>query len=643
VVSGGRYLSCDDAMRVFAAGSATNTLRIEVAWRSGKRSVVDGVPANSQIVIDEATSVTPSVARSVLQQPPYFEDVSARLNHRHAEQGIDDFERQPLLPRKLSQFGPGITWCDIDGDGTDDLVVGSGSAGKASIFRNSGNGLFTAFTNALTEVKTTRDQSTIVSWFNASNEMSLIVGLRDDDGDTNGAALLQVGSRGSAVLVSGLSFNVGPIASADVDDDGALDLFVGGSPAAGHYPEPVAAFILRQHNGQLVRDPQNSWTNLGIVNGAVFTDLNSDGAPDLVLSCDWGPIRAFQNRRGRLHEVTAEMGLSKFLGWWTGVTAGDFDGDGRMDIVAANWGENGKYEFARAKPLRIYFGDFDGNGVTEIIESYFDPASQRYVPARRLDVFERGMPWVQREFSTWAQWSRTEVKDVLAPHFSTARFLEVNCVSTMVFLNRGDHFDPVRLPDEAQYSPAFGVCVADFDGDGSEDIFLAQNFFGMPADASRLDAGRGLYLRGNGRGQFESVPGQTSGIAIYGEQRGAAVCDFDQDGRVDLAVGQNAAETKLYRNTFARPGIRVRLAGPLGNPTAIGAVLRIGDGERWGAAREIHAGSGSWSQDSALQVMARTGDRVQVRWPGGTTTVTAVSTSALEVAINQHGAAKVVR
>src|SRR5438477_175137 len=154
-----------------------------------------------------------------------------------------------------------------------------------------------------------------------------------------------------------------------------------------------------------------------------------------------------------------------------------------------------------------------------------------------------------------------------------------------------------------------------------EDIFLSQNFFGVDEETTRYDAGRGVWLRGDGRGQFEVVPGHVSGVKVYGEGRGSALGDYDSDGRVDLVVGQNGAETKLYHNVGAKPGLRVRLVGPAGNPTGVGAVVRLRFGERWGPAREVHAGSGYWSQDSAVQVLGTPDSptALWVRWPGGKT------------------------
>src|SRR5207247_1144120 len=146
---------------------------------------------------------------------------------------------------------------------------------------------------------------------------------------------------------------------------------------------------------------------------------------------------------------------------------------------------------------------------------------------------------------------------------------------------------------------------------------------------------RGLLLRGDGKGGFVSVPGQLSGIKVYGEQRGAAVADFDHDGRADLVVTQNGAATKLFRNSGARPGLRVRLAGPPGNPDGVGAVLRLKFARGWGPARELQAGSGYWSQDSPCTVLAtpETPEAVQVSWPGGRRTEQAIRDHSGEIQV----------
>src|SRR5262249_25425119 len=157
---------------------------------------------------------------------------------------------------------------------------------------------------------------------------------------------------------------------------------------------------------------------------------------------------------------------------------------------------------------------------------------------------------------TQESFGATGVTELLGDRRKTAKVLPAVWLETTVFLNRGDHFEVRVLPPEAQFAPAFGICVGDLDGDGQEDIFLSQNFFAVDGDTPRYAAGRGLCLAGDGKGNFRPIPGQESGIKIYGEQRGCALCDYDGDGRADLVVTQNGAETKLYRNTGARRGLR---------------------------------------------------------------------------------------
>ncbi len=651
IMAGGRYLSGDDAMRVFAAapsGSLRDSLRLEVTWRDGKRSVLTNVVANHIFEFEEAFATPPSTARPQGSDTPLFEDISHTLGHTHHDAPFNELARQSLLSRMLGQLGPGVSWFDFDDDGLEDLAIGSGRGASVGLYRNDGRGGFVPVTNSLTSGVASNDVPMILGTGAQGNAMSLwSVQSSYGGGSLQLPAVIgyraALGANSNGLEVPNLGGSPGPIALADVDGDGDLDLFVGGRCVPGRYPEaPPSRLYLRQ-DGNLALAQE--WNGVGMVSGAVFSDLNNDGFPELILACDWGPVRLFENGRGKFREVTDERGLGAYRGWWNGVTTADFDGDGRLDIAASNWGRNhAQQEFLRDE-LRLFYGDLSGRGGVEIVEAYVDPARNLVVPARPLDPLAQAMPFILERVRSYQAFGEASLAGLLGEHMKSCRELRVNWLDSTVFRARSNRFEPRPLPGEAQWSPAFGVCAEDFDGDGRQDLALAQNFFGVEAETSRHDAGRGLLLRGDGQGGFTPVSGAESGIRIYGEQRGLAAADFDGDGRVDLALAQNSAATRLLHNTRGRPGVSVRLRGPAGNPNGIGAMITARSGGRVLALREVKAGSGYWSQDGARQIFSSLPSDVAlaIRWPGGRESSALLPAGAAAVEVDYSGNLRVIR
>ncbi len=361
-----------------------------------------------------------------------------------------------------------------------------------------------------------------------------------------------------------------------------------------------------------------------MITGAVWTDVNGDGWMDLMLTQAWGPVRLFVNNNGTsLEEQTREAGLNNTHGFWNGITGTDVDGDGDMDYVVTNLGENTRYEASKEHPFKLYFDDFNWDGDRELIEAYWQ--NDTLYPFRFSTSLYRATPEVFHSFESIEEFGNASLKDLYSREaLDTAQDRSIHQLSSVVLRNRGQgRFEIERMPADAQLAPGFGTVVSAFDDQPGGDAFIAQNFFSPRPDTGRMDGGIGLLLSGAGDRAFTPVSAATSGVSIGGDMMAAARADVNGDGRPDLVVSRNNRRPVLLtrRNTGERP-LQIRLSSNESGDLP-GTRIAVKDGERWLRVREIYAGGGYLSQSgSSTVVRVPKGTEevtVQVRWSDGTT------------------------
>ncbi len=636
------YQSADEPVLHFGLGADDRVRELTVELGAGERHVFRDLAADRHYtVLLPEPSDAPAAPREP-SSPARFRERAGEIGLGGAlsiERPFDDYRRQPLLPARLSRLGPGLAWGDVDGDGRDDLFVG-GAAGRAGSLYLAGPEGFELAPGPWDEDGEHEDLSCV--WFDldSDGDLDLFVAsggvecepaaavLRDrlylNDGEGRfaraGDDLLPDARESSHAAVAG-----------DFDGDGDLDLFVGARSVPGRYPLTPRSRLLRNDAGRLVDVTEvlaPGLAQVGMVTSALWSDVDDDGRVDLLVALDWGPLSLWRNSGDGLVDDSARAGLAERRGWWRSVTSADVDGDGRLDYVLGNAGLNTRYDASPERPILLYRGDFEASGGAHLVEAKTGSAGR--LPVRGLSCSSGAMPFLGEKFPTYRAFAGSSLEEIYTPDLlGDALELSVTELASGVLLNRSrvgaPAFEWQPLPRLAQASPVYGVLACELDGDGVTDIFCAQNFFHREPETGRWDGGLGAFLTGDGAGNLRALR-DNLGLVIAGDSTAACVADWNGDGRPDVCVGQNGGRLLAFENGGG-PGafLALRLVGPAGNPTCVGARVALGrdDGRRQIA--EVCGGGGCLSQSSATLFfgMPAAGEgsaRLGVIWPNGSET-----------------------
>lgn len=562
------FQSAVEPVAHFGMGEHDKIESLRVVWPDGREQVVKDVPVGT-VVTFEQSKATPGIERNAQEDEPLFADVTkdVGVSFRHTENKYNDFDKEVLLPHKMSQFGPGLAVGDANGDGYDDFYVG-GAAGQAgALYLANGNGY--------------REASAAV-WKADRNSEDIGAAFFDADGDGDQDLYITSGGNefpiGSARYQDRLYLNDGAggfakssdalpdltasgscVVPGDFDGDSDLDLFVGGRVLPGTYPYPAKSYLLRNDGAggfeDVTAELAPDLVEPGLVTTAVWMDYDNNQSLDLVVGGEWMPLSFFTQKDGKFTNETKAMGYAETTGWWNRIRAADFDNDGDLDLIAGNLGLNYKYKASGNEPFQVWGHDFDKSGTKDIVLGYYNKGT--CYPVRGRQCSSDQIPSIKKKFPTYRAFASANVEEVYGPDLNEALHYSVSSFASVYLENRGNgSFNVSKLPNEAQFSLINGIVPMDYNGDGNMDVVVAGNLFVSEVETGRADAGNGLVMVGDGKGGFEPVTHFESGFFANGDVKdlrlitggngNARILVANNDGKLQLfEFSGNAAKMKL--------------------------------------------------------------------------------------------------
>ncbi|WP_254423452.1 VCBS repeat-containing protein [Algoriphagus sp. A40] len=515
---------------VFGLGESLIADSVQVNWPGGKVSIIKDVAANQTLEISQSEAnkkapFKPAKSETLL--------ISAGKIASPKANDVNDFKRQPLLSFEISGNGKAMVSDDFNGDGNPDIFLGGGAGVSGRLFFGQSNGQFGRPDSIAFVAASLAEDSDALSFdANGDGFQDLLVasgGMHQFNmGDLNFLDRLYLNDGKGKFTLSPNSlpkdaFPTGSLLSHDFNGDGVTDIFTGGRVIPGQYPtSPGARIWIGDGKGNFTDQTATiapDFKNLGMITDSGLADLNGDGQPELVLVGDAMPISIFSRPSDSWQNVTSEYFETQQVGFWSDLLIGDWDKDGKPELFIGNHGKNTQLFASETQPMELLYKDFDSNGSTDAILSYYIQG-EKYPSPSRDEVLGQVL-FLKKRYLDFKSFSEVKMDNLFTPEErKDSRSIFVNRLETSYFvLGQNRKFQAKPLPIEAQFAPVFAAASTDLNGDGNPDLVFGGNLFDTKLKFGRYDANHGTVFLGDGKGSFQALSPAQSGLSIKGETR----------------------------------------------------------------------------------------------------------------------------